>query len=519
MTDQNNNGLPDWNELPLPDESAAWQDMERRLDEDRRRRLVAAPPLLYGCALVALVGALATGAYFLFDKTSDDQALKGSAAKTKANNNHQPVAPGITTIENTTGKKANSGNERTGNNEADDYSSPDISIDDNAVETITRRGVKDAVRKAAVVSPATRMKPATTGNFPLRKVRIAYKDNDGTVVYRPVEKDRSEQPERVEKAKTNIVARAAAKDSNDGAAKNNDPAGNETVVNGSLIKAGQKTGNADTVSPRPLLPQGADNTPPLLAKAETLVSDQPAADTASVADTAVAVSPVQKTKAKKEPWKWSAGLTMQRQIRSANQQAYNRSYNGNKGILNDQLPSVYVRAQPGKRWFMQAEFRYAAPRLVPDFSYSRHTVINLDKETSTVTYERLRKTYYHQLPFTFNYYIRKNWSIGAGASYAIFYRAIAEKEVVQVTPSGTQTIALNTMRISGFNDSFLYRSQVLLLLQTEYQWKRLSVGLRYQRDAQPYIKYTMPDGKVVSKNNHALEALVRFRLWENRKRK
>jgi hypothetical protein len=68
-----------------------------------------------------------------------------------------------------------------------------------------------------------------------------------------------------------------------------------------------------------------------------------------------------------------------------------------------------------------------------------------------------------------------------------------------------------------FNDSFLYKTQVHVLLQADYQWKRFSFGLRYTKDVQPYIKFTNPDGTVDEKRNQALQLMVRYRIWQSAK--
>jgi hypothetical protein len=66
--------------------------------------------------------------------------------------------------------------------------------------------------------------------------------------------------------------------------------------------------------------------------------------------------------------------------------------------------------------------------------------------------------------------------------------------------------------VKGYNDSFLYNSTAGVLLQTDYHWKRVSFGLRYTRNLQPFIKYTKPDGAVLEEKNGVLQAVLRLRL-------
>jgi hypothetical protein len=221
-----------------------------------------------------------------------------------------------------------------------------------------------------------------------------------------------------------------------------------------------------------------------------------------------------KTK-KKQLW-WSAGLGVHQQIPVGGQSATAYTYAGNKNTLLDYIPSVYVRLHRGEKWFIQGEFQYGTPQSVNDFSFSQQTKYDTAATMVTTTTDQLEKTYYHQLLLNFNYYVQPNWSIGLGGAYSRFHGAVTEEEARATNvQTGVQTIARQIKPVEGFKDSFLYKTQVHLLLQTEYEWKRFSFGLRYLKDLQPYIKYTKPDGDINTKKNQALEFVVRYRLWQS----
>jgi hypothetical protein len=151
-----------------------------------------------------------------------------------------------------------------------------------------------------------------------------------------------------------------------------------------------------------------------------------------------------------------------------------------------------------------------------EFSYSRQT--RYDTTAVTTTTLKLRKTYYHQLPLSFNYYLRPNLSVGAGGIYSRFYRAVTEEEIKSrnlVTQS--ETVAKKIVEVPHFTDSFFYKTQVHLLLQADYEWRRFSLGLRYTKDIQPYIKYTQPDGRVNEEKNQTFQILLRYRLWKSKR--
>ena len=119
------------------------------------------------------------------------------------------------------------------------------------------------------------------------------------------------------------------------------------------------------------------------------------------------------------------------------------------------------------------------------------------------------------MPLSFNYYVLPRLSVGAGGIYSRFYKAIIEQETeTKNIQTGAET---NSKQIipRGFTDSFFYKTQIHLLLEADYEWKRFSFGLRYTKDTQPFIKYTRPDGMVYQKKNQTVQFMLRYRLWQS----
>jgi hypothetical protein len=215
---------------------------------------------------------------------------------------------------------------------------------------------------------------------------------------------------------------------------------------------------------------------------------------------------------------FTAGIGEQQQIPIAGQTSVPYSHYGRKSSLSDYIPSVYIRLQKKKKWFIQGEFRYGAAQSVKEFSYSRQTKLDTMGINLTTTTMRLKKTYYHQLPLSFNYYLTPNLSIGAGSMYSRFYGAITEQEIkTENIPTQTITVIKEIIPIKHFTDSFLYKTQMHLLLQASYQWRKFTFDLRYTKDIQPYIKFTKPDGTIDEEKNQSLQFFIRYRLWRSRK--
>lgn len=220
--------------------------------------------------------------------------------------------------------------------------------------------------------------------------------------------------------------------------------------------------------------------------------------------------PVVKTHTKR--FTLSGGLGLQQQIPIMGQTSVPYNYYGRKNSVSDYLPSAYLRLQRNGKWFLLGEFRYGAPQALHEFSYSRKT--ELDTSSVTITTLRLKKTYYHQFPLSFNYFVKPSLSVGTGVVYSRFFGAVSEREVRNRNlQNQTETLSKSIVQIKEFTDSFLYRSQVHVLFQANYDWRRFSFGLRYTKDVEPYIRYTQPDGMINQRKNQTLQAVVRFTVF------
>jgi hypothetical protein len=249
-------------------------------------------------------------------------------------------------------------------------------------------------------------------------------------------------------------------------------------------------------------------------KAQT--ADTPPADsTEAVLATPVDSSETQKQAPKKKnAIVFSAGVGLQQAIVFGGQQTSGYNLAGKQNKFSDHLPSVYLRLQKG-RLFLQGELHFNVPQPVKPFSFSQ--VSSYDGASNTVHTERfsVQKLYYHQFPISINYNVLPQWSLGAGVVYNRFAGAVTGQETQHKNVvTGTESMTRQVVPVKGYKDSFLYKSTTGLLLQTDYHWGRFSLGLRYTASLQPFIKYTQPDGAVLNEKNQVLQAILRFRLFE-----
>ena len=65
-------------------------------------------------------------------------------------------------------------------------------------------------------------------------------------------------------------------------------------------------------------------------------------------------------------------------------------------------------------------------------------------------------------------------------------------------------------------DSNFARSYFQALIETQYRWKRFSLGARYSFGLQPYLKFTLPGGTQQQERNRSLQVFVRYELWKSK---
>lgn len=191
---------------------------------------------------------------------------------------------------------------------------------------------------------------------------------------------------------------------------------------------------------------------------------------------------------------------------------------GRKRALTDYIPSLYFRLYKEKKWFIQSEFRYGAPQYVKEFIY--RTNIKLDTfQAVTRTSYLLKKTYYHQFPVSFNYLILPGWSLGTGIIYNNFTGAVSERSIRRSVPGTVNDTLISVAVVNDKKDSSFVKNSFQWLLESQYKWRRFSIGARYAQGLQPYIKYIDPVTQLpASKKNNSIQLFIRYEIWNSRKK-
>jgi hypothetical protein len=483
-------------DLPLPDEGQSWQKMKQLLDKDNDDRVP--PPVWFrGCAgwivLLGILGAL----WLVFrpgqlwpDKSGGerqrverqkekDDTEKGEGRKdvrqkdtllTPQDNSNKPFQPGTREAEERPVPRQ-------------EESRPGDATDRTNNNTITEK-TEDREQKERGTVQRT-VQPGSG--------RETKKDN--TAVPQRATSQPQVKPDHT-KQKPNTTQQKTLKEK-------------QNIDSGTVVKQAIPP---QTTSP---LTPAQDST--ATAKAtEPVKQNQPVLPGAAT-DSSAQASAAKKKENKEKNYYFSAGLALQQQIPLAGQKANPYDYYGRKGSLADYIPSVYLRFHQDRKWFIQSEFRYGAPQSVKEITYGSTSVSDSGNVNTITTALRLKKTFFHQLPVSFNYFVLPNWSVGAGVMYSRFHGAVSE-ETVRFRNNQLQRDSLLSEKIVFVprdSSSVFTSSQLHALVETQYQWKRFSFGLRYTHGLQPFIRYTEPNGVLREEKNRSLQAFIRFRIWKS----
>lgn len=466
-------------DLPLPDENMAWADMKRRLEDDDDGGII--PIWLRGCGLWGLLSIVLLGiGWWLFrqkkiePKSQQTQNTESTSKSPERNNN----------------KKNDTINAV--------YAHPDGRI--NRVDTSIKKNTAETLRHS---------------NTPIETGRTRIEDDSRVLITTTTGKAK-----RIKKPGV-------------------DPRRQEHEVNNTKVNTNQigDKGESQITSEPASKRQGKDKAS-LAIKTEPLISITDSLKTTAIKKTDT-IRTVQKDSVKKkepeEPVKnnltmkdsskpksisFSAGIAIHQLLPVAGQKLTPYNSQGRKSSLADYIPSVYFRMQKNNKWFLQSEFRYGAPQYNREILYQQKGVTDTFGITSTITSTKLKKTFYHQLPVSFNYFVLPGWSVGAGFTWNKFTAAVSEQDVVRRTiATGSDTvISLGTILNNRSADSNFAKSYFQAIIETQYKWKRFSLGARYSFGLQPYLTFTLPGGATQQEKNKSLQVFLRYDIWRSKEK-
>ncbi len=499
-------------EISLPEMEPSWQKMKKLLKEEDDDKLL--PPYLMGCAgLGILLLALIAGFWFYNNQKekTKDSSLKTQIKKTDSilitGNKQQQISDTVA---------MNSGSvihdKKSENKKAEPITSAQTNDTFNSnlnVSSTTHKNYKDPSKinsgsvknkKAIIISdniyvennsPRKKKRKIQSSSKTAMSISAALPATDKNhAVENNFNKKKSSKRKTVPaKTKMNITLDSSNLSAQDVVEKNIDT----TIV----IKIDSSTNPIDSTV--------------------VMIDSLPNNDTSKVA-----AEKKQKEK-KKNEYYFAAGLSLQYQFPINGQQSNNYDAFGRKNSLKDYVPAAYIRFYKKNTWFFHTGFRYGAPQSVKEVPYN--STSSLDSNSGQIVTNRssftVRKTFYHQVPFSFNYFITPKLSIGTGIMYSLFNGALTEKEnTITVTRQGIDSVISSNkefIKVPASGDSFFSRTQFNFTVQAEFHWKRFGIGAQYTKGLQPYLKFKEA-GVLKQLKNESLQIFIRYELWRQKKR-
>ncbi|MEO8764845.1 MAG: hypothetical protein ABI416_11185 [Ginsengibacter sp.] len=472
-------------ELPLPDGNVSWQDMKQRLDEDKDDGIIA-PPVGKGCiGYSLLLIALSTVLFIIINY------VKWPWIKNQKN----IVSQGEVVKEQTLKKTVGTSVDR-----ADKKLRPQVADTPGKNFKTTDPGSKNKLSKDSI---------KTT-------IKIDPKEKVFTHVVSSINADtkflntRKNKPSEINAA-------------NNGITKNKNQHLHKKIPATIISKIQGGVQQADSLQNEPDNSNGTNGV--------VSVNDHRKIDSIAKgkSDSSGITKKIKNAEAAPEKTKinssekaliyFAAGIALHQQLPINGQTLVPYNSLGRKSTLRDYIPSVYFRMYKDKKWFLQAEFRYGAPQYTRDLLYVQKKVVDTFTRSTLDTSTRLKKTYYHQLPVSFNYFVLPHLSIGAGFIWNKFNSAVTEQEIKRTSNiTLADTVLTKTILKPKRADSNFAKSYFQALIEMHYQWKRLSFGARYSFGLQPYIRFQLPGGNNREEKNSSLGIFVRYDLWQSKKR-
>ncbi|HMK27689.1 MAG TPA: hypothetical protein VK483_16775 [Chitinophagaceae bacterium] len=468
-----------WIDLPLPDENMAWADMKRRLDEEDKRRVF--PFWWSGCAGWGLLGILLLGLGWWILRPEKWFKKKQETEQTT------PV------IEKDNKKEKDTLFNRvdTGVTQASNSNDSIFKINDKDSSTIKTETI-----------------------LPERKKINSTETKDKTIITTKQGVIGKKKKQQIKTNPDTFLTKKKAPGKNE----NTFPPGNKKT--GKLPKD-----SVETVTP---VVKPKTDSVAIIVKTDTVIDSvqktiKDSTTKKPQVDTVVRDKKLKKDSTKNKKMVFSAGIGLQQQLPVAGQKFVPYNSQGRKGTLADYIPSVYIRMTKPEKWFLQSEFRYGAPQYTKEFVYRQRLVNDTGANPifARITSSTLKKTYYHQLPLVFNYFVRPNWSLGAGIQWNKFVSAISEKTVII-----RNNILQQDSLVSKFiqkekkdTSSELKKSYLQAIAETQYKWKRFSFGARYSFGLEPYIKFTLPGSGPQEEKNSSVQIFIRYELWKSKNKK
>ena len=234
-------------------------------------------------------------------------------------------------------------------------------------------------------------------------------------------------------------------------------------------------------------------------------------------------APPQDRDAKEKDHGWVFGIGLNQFFPIGGQKGSTYNPDGLTGTLSDYLPVPMIRFYLNHKAYLQVEAQLNTPQAT-----KKNLVFNSPvSDTSTIrgtrieTSATLQQLYYFNIPLSFHYAVTDELNIGAGLQFSHLSNAIGNFD--STLTNLTTNEVTNPKDTKSFKNDSLFRrirtNEFRFLIDANYTWKNIVVGVRYNQALSRFINVPLPTGGSTQSRNSSLQIYVRYILWDTRKKK
>jgi hypothetical protein len=207
-----------------------------------------------------------------------------------------------------------------------------------------------------------------------------------------------------------------------------------------------------------------------------------------------------------------------------NQEKSNFNSSATSGGIGDYIPVPVVRYYIHKWFYLQAEAQFNTPQYTKTL-LARQINAATSQDTSKSVF--IKKLFYFNVPLSVHYSPVKNLYVGAGLQFSMLTNGVAlfqdAKPGVQgplvLSPADTLLIS---SKVANFKKDPAYHQlktyEFRFLFDINYQWKPVTLGLRYNRAFTNFINVRISNSVITQSHNASLQLYLRYTIWDHRKK-
>lgn len=195
--------------------------------------------------------------------------------------------------------------------------------------------------------------------------------------------------------------------------------------------------------------------------------------------------------------------------------------NGTSGVLADYIPVPQIRYHFNKKLYMQGEAQFNAPQYTGTILARQSPPDSAIQRPPLQRSVYIKKLFYFNVPFSIHYSPAKNIYLGTGLQFSHLKNAVGlyeNKRVGSTSQDTSNTAKFQTLKSDDTTYSLLRTNEWRFLLDANYHWKRLTLGLRYNQAFNYFINARISNTEITQARNNSLQLYLRYDIWDGRKK-